>query len=292
MSSKKEHDTYATRVVQMLMMFNEGKRISVEELAEEFCVSERSIQRDLKRFSFLPLEKKGGYYSLADYCLGKFNTEDIHQFATFSGIRELYPELNDTFIKSILNVKMNKGIDVKGLKYENLSHKVDNFNNIAAAIVMKLCITFSYSDTVREVHPYKLINTNGIWYLVGVDKGTLKNFSFSKIQMLEVLQQSFKEDADIIKTLKEHKGMWVTQNHIEVVLEVDASVSEYFLRRDLLPHQKVLEHTAEGLVVSTQVAYEEEILKVVRYWIPHITITSPAYLQEKLEKTLKDYLKL
>ena len=292
MSSKKEHDTIATRLVQMLMMLNDGRRLFVEELAEEFSVSERTVQRDFDRLSSLPMEKKNGYYYLEEYALGKLSFKDIKQFATFSGIKELYPELSDKLIVDVLNVRTNKTLEVSGHKYENLSAMVDDFNNIAAAIVNHEHIQFIYKDKPRTVQPYKLINTNGIWYLVGVEEGVLKNFSFSNVTELSVQEEHFQEDEEIIKNLEEHQGVWFTQNHIDVVVEVDASVAKYFLRRDLLPHQKTLKHTEEGLTLSTKVAYEEEIIKVVRYWIPHITITSPTYLQEKLEKTLKEYLNL
>ena len=172
----------------------------------------------------------------------------------------------------------------------DLSRKVDAFNTIATALVIQKQIVVSYTQKHRTVNPYKLINTNGIWYLVGVEDGVLKNFSFSKITELESLEDTFKIDKNVIETLKDHNGVWFTQNHIEVVLEIDTSVAEYFLRRELLPSQKTIESTEEMLVLSTQVAYEEEILKVVRYWIPHITIRSPHHLQEKLEESLQNYL--
>jgi predicted DNA-binding transcriptional regulator YafY len=292
MPNKKEHDTLATRLSQILRMFNDGRRFSVEELAEEFCVSERTIQRDLNRLSYLPIEKNDGYYSLATYCLGQLSFNDIKQFATFSGIRELYPALSDALIVDTLNERTNRTIEVYGHKYENLSDRVDDFNYIGSAIVTYKKIQFLYKDKVRVVDPYKLNNMNGIWYFVGVEDGTLKNFSFSSISNLVVIEEKFTEDEEIVKNIEEHRGTWFTQNHIEVILEVDASVSNYFLRRDLLPNQTTLEETEEGLILSTQVAYDEEILKVVRYWIPHIKITSPLYLQEKLEKSLKNYLNL
>jgi len=287
----KEHDKLATRLSHILTMFNDGRRLTLEELAKEFSVSERTIQRDFTRLSFLPIKKQGGYYSLEAYCLGKLSFKDIKQFATFSGIRELYPELSDALIVDTLNVRTNQTLEVRGHEYEDLSAKVDDFNHIAAAVVIQACIVFNYKEKLREVQPYKLINTNGIWYLVGVEGGVLKNFSFSKVKKLEVLKKSFSIDEEIIQALVEHKGVWFTQNHIEVVVDVSDAVSEYFLRRDLLPNQKILEQTEEGLVLSAQVAYEEEILKTVRYWIPHLTIRSPKYLQEKLEEGLKNYLK-
>jgi len=290
MQNKKEHDTLATRLSQILTMFNDGKRLSVEDLAVEFCVAERTIQRDFKRLSYLPIKKENGYYTLESYCLGKLSFKDIKQFATFSGVRELYPELSDALIVDTLNERTNQTMEVYGHKYENLSDRVDDFNAIASAVIVCAKIRFLYKDNVRVVNPYKLNNINGIWYLVGVEDGVLKNFSFSSIVDLNVMEDKFKQDEEIVKNLKEHQGVWFTQNHIEVRLEIDASVGKYFLRRDLLPNQKVLEQSEEGLTISTQVAYEDEILKIVRYWIPHLKIISPLYLQEKLEKSLKNYL--
>ena len=48
-------------------MFNDGRRFTVRELAEEFSVSERTIQRDFERLSSLLIEKENGYYSLEEY---------------------------------------------------------------------------------------------------------------------------------------------------------------------------------------------------------------------------------
>ena len=292
MQNTEEHDTIATRFAQIITMFNDGKRLSVEELAREFSVSTRTIQRDLKRLSYLPIKKEHGYYTLEVYCLGKLSFKDIKQFATFAGIKELYPELSDALIVDVLNERTNKTMGVQGNTYENLSHKVDDFNAIASAIITSSNIRFVYKDKLREINPYRLNNTNGIWYLVGMEGDILKNFSFSSISELVVTQEHFEQDEVIMRNLEEHQGTWFAQNHMEVVLKIDASVSKYFLRRDLLPHQKILEHTEEGLLVSTKVAYEEEVIRVVRYWIPHLQVTSPPYLQEKLEKTLKNYLNL
>ena len=66
-----EYDKLATRLILILTKFNSGERLSVEDLAEEFNVSDRTIQRDLKKLSYLPIEKSDGCYSLEAYALGK-----------------------------------------------------------------------------------------------------------------------------------------------------------------------------------------------------------------------------
>lgn len=291
MPDKKEHDTVATRLTQILIKFNNGESFTTHELAVEFGVGVRTIQKDiLERFSFLPIEKKGTRYCLADYALGKLSLADLKNFATFSGIRELYPQLSDGLIVDLLNKKINKALDVKGHNYENLTHMIGEFNDIGAAIVTCEVISFSYKNKDRRVKPYRLSNTNGIWYMVAVEDEVLKTFTFSQIKMLKRLNQHFEVDNHIVEIIDDKNSTWATQNPIEVVLEVDSSVSEYFLRRELLPKQKTIEANDKMLVLSTKVAYEEEVLRVVRYWIPHIHIRSPKSLQAELKKSLHHYL--
>ena len=183
---QKEHDKIGVRLGMILTKFNSGDSFTVAELAEEFDVSKKTIQRDLKvRLAYLPIEKKEGCYCLEEYCLGKLSFDDIKNFATFSGLKELYPSLNDAFIIDVLNKKINPSMHIKGYQYEDLSHKLEDFTMIASAIVKKEQIYFTYKEKPRIVSPYRLLNTNGIWYLAGTEEGVLKSFSFSKISNLQ-----------------------------------------------------------------------------------------------------------
>jgi len=290
-TNKKEHDTVARRLTIILMKFNNGESFTTNELAQEFGVGVRTIQKDLvERFSFLPIEKRGTRYFLADYALGKLSLKDMKNFATFSGIRELYPQLSDALMVDILNQKTNKALQVNGHNYEDLTHLVEEFNNIGAAIVTYEKISFYYKEKKRLVKPYKLSNTNGIWYTIAVENKILKTFTFSKMKNIKRLGKYFEIDKHILKIIDDEKSTWVTQNPIEVILEIDISVSEYFLRRELLPNQKIIETNEKKLILSTIIAYDEEILKIIRYWIPHINIFSPLSLQKKLNSSLQKYL--
>ncbi|UYB73081.1 DeoR family transcriptional regulator [Aeromonas veronii] len=55
-----EHDTLAQRLGVILTKLNNGQRLVISELAHEFNVSARTIQRDLNvRLAYLPLERDG-----------------------------------------------------------------------------------------------------------------------------------------------------------------------------------------------------------------------------------------
>lgn len=289
----KEHDTIATRLAIILTKLNSGESFSIEELVEEFGVTARTLQRDLNdRLSYLPIKKKGNYYYLEEYYLGKLNFEDIKQFAVLSGIKELYPTLQESFLKDILDAKTHQAYLIKGHNYEDLSTKTDDFKLLESAILDKLQVKFIYSDKPRVVNPYKLLNSKGIWYLVGEEDTTLKTFGIAKITQLEATHSAFEQKEEILATIKNDDNIWFSQTHVEVLLSVDKEVAAYFARRKILPNQTIVEETNDHLIVSTKVAFDEDILKIVRYWIPHVKIISPLHLQEKLEESLKKYLNL
>jgi predicted DNA-binding transcriptional regulator YafY len=174
-----------------------------------------------------------------------------------------------------------------------VSSDTETFLRIEIAIVNHTIVEFVYNDKPRTVKPYKLVNTKGIWYLAGVEDDKLKTFSFKKISKVIDTDLEFKIENEILENIQNSDNTWFSHEPVEVVIRVDAEVSRYFTRRKILPNQTIVKELAEGgLLVSAKVAFDEEILKLVRYWIPHVKIISPVHLQEKLEDILKKYLNL
>jgi len=290
----KSHDTLALRLSLILSKLNNGERFTSVELAEEFNVSNRTIQRDLnERLNFIPIEKDGDYYCMESYALGKLSFEDIQSFATLSGIKSLYPSLSNEFITDILNVKLNSAYLIKNQGYEDISDKREDFEKISAAIVKNSPIDYLYNDKIREVNPYKLINNNGIWYLLADEKGNLKTYTFSKIKQLKWKDEtkSFTPKKEFIQQIEKNKLNWFTTDKlIEVTLQIDNEVKDYFNRKEILSNQKIIEQNDTHFIISTKVSYDDEILKVVKGWLPYIKIVKPLYLKEKMDNVLACYL--
>ena len=114
------HDKIAFRLAQILIKLNDGARLSIDELTEEFSVNKRTILRDFERLNILPIEKANGKYFLADYALGKLSYKDIQAFAILSGVKSLFPDLDDKFISDVLNEKLNKAYLIKNQGFEDL----------------------------------------------------------------------------------------------------------------------------------------------------------------------------
>ena len=78
-----------------------------------------------------------------------------------------------------------------------------------------------------------------------------------------------------------------------MVLKVSRDAAPYFLRRKLVPAQETVRHLEDGsLLVSSRVAHPNQILPIVRYWVPNVRIVSPDALQDEMERGLRRYLGL
>ena len=91
----------------------------------------------------------------------------------------------------------------------------------------------------------------------------------------------------------EEDGIWLAQEKQEIVIKVDATVASYFKRRRLIANQVIEKKLADGgLIISTKVGHPNQVLPIVRYWIPNLRIISPEGLQAELEKGLANYIGL
>lgn len=291
------HDTIVFRLAQMLVKLNQGEKLNPQALAVEFGVNLRTIQRDLnERFAYLPLVKNGNSYQLDPAFLGKLKNRDIEKFASLAGIRGLFPSLSDSFLRDIFDTRIQSPLLIKGYCYEDISGKEGLFRELEKSITTHRRIAFSYKKPDGEksyidIEPYKMINHMGIWYLAAKDSEKLKTFSFTKIEDLIVSDSFFEVDLTVDQTLASEDGIWLSEDKKEVVLKITKDVAGYFKRRKLIANQ-IIEKELEdgGLIVSAKVGHPNQVLPIVRYWIPHVRVISPEGLQAEMEKEIKCYL--
>ena len=297
-SSAKVHDTLVYRLSQVLTKLNQGESLDPQTLANEFGVNLRTIQRDLNvRFACLPLNKTAGRYWLEAAHLGKLTIKDISQFASLSGVNGLFPQLTEQFLRGVFDSDRKDVWMVKGHHYEDLRGKDVLFSTLEQAIVDHRHIQFNYnkapgqSKLRQQVEPYKLINQKGIWYLGAWDDGKLKAFSVAKMEALITTSTIFTPRSHIDEELKRSDGIWLGVQRQRVVLHVSGTVADYFKRRQLIPNQHIERELPGGhVLVSTTVAQADEVLSIVRYWIPHVRVLEPVEFQKQLEAGLARYL--
>jgi len=292
------HDTLVYRLSQVLTKLNQGESLDPQSLADEFGVNLRTIQRDLNvRFACLPLVKSGGRYRMDEAHLGKLTIKDIEQFASLSGVSGLFPQLTDRFLRGVFDSANSNAWMVKGHHYEDLRGQTDLFVELERAIVDHRHVQFAYNKAPgqskfhSQVEPYKLVNHKGIWYLAAWDNDRLKSFSVTKLDALRSMQTTFLPRLNIEGELASSDSIWLGSNRQRVLLRVSGQVAGYFTRRKLIPNQLIEKELSGGdILVSTTVVHADEVLPVIRYWIPHVRILEPLEFQQQLEAGLTDYL--
>ena len=125
-----EHDKLATRLSLIIYKLNQGERLTIESLANEFGVSKRTIERDIARFSYFDIKKEGKEFFLDELAVGKLNFDDIKNFAIFSGIKSLFPSLTNQFLKDIFQACMMPNAEYLVIAVRNHYFNSDDFKSI------------------------------------------------------------------------------------------------------------------------------------------------------------------
>ena len=292
------HERLADRLANILTKLNMGYQLSIKELASEFGVSTRTISRDFDRLNtYLPLlqDNENKRYYLESNYLGKIAPKDIRNFAQLSGVSHLYPSLDMSFLRELLDSRSHQIYSAKGYSFEDASQFKELFKVIGKAIQEHRQIGFVYKGEPRLVQPYRLIHHHGSWYLAAVRKDQLRTYRISHIQLTHSSHEysQFIPDQNIVKLVEDDDSIWFGQDKQEIILSVDSQVAFYFKQRSILPEQQIVKELHDGgLLVSSKINHDMQLLPLIRFWIPHLKIVSPKGLQRQLEISLKEYLVL
>ena len=290
------HERLADRLANILTKLNMGYQLSIKELAFEFGVSTRTISRDFDRLNtYLPLlqDNENKKFYLDSNYLGKIAPKDIRNFAQLSGISHLYPSLDMSFLRELLDSRAHQIYSAKGYSFEDASQFKELFKVLGKAIQEQRQIGFLYKGESRLVQPYRLIHHHGSWYLAAVRKDQLRTYRISHIQLMHATHEypQFIPDQDIVKVVEDDDSIWFGQDKQEIILSIDSQVAFYFKQRSILPEQQIVRELGDGgLLVSSKINHDMQLLPLIRFWIPHLKIVNPERLQDEMEKGLKEYL--
>ncbi len=292
------HDRLAYRLATILEKLNLGEKLYVGELADEFKVGVRTIQRDIERLNFLDLDRgadKG--YSIKPILIGRIYIKDIERFASLAGLSGIAPGLDTAFLRELMDSRLQDAIEVRGPSRESIERKAREYHVLKDASLNHRMVRFTYekpnSPKKRvDVSPYRLVNQEGVWYLAATDEGRPKSYALSRITDIEVLSEQFEPDESVVKMLDEEDSIWLNRNKTEVVLTVAPAVSSYFRRRSLISQQKIEKELEDGgLIISGKFATQNQLFPIVRYWLPNVRIVSPESWQEDLDRELESYVR-
>lgn len=302
MAYKHDYDKILTRLSYILSRLNDGEALSVKDLAKEFNTSERTVQRDFnERLVSFPIFQEGKKWKMQE----GFRVEktksledeiilDIIEKIT-EGIGGKFASKSHKLLSKIKNQDFNP-IYAK-LNIEDISDKFGEIQVIEGAIKAKKEIECSYDDQRHDIfrvilQPLKIVNFEGFWYLVALQEDVLKKYYLKNISFVKATDTAFSTDAKLETLLDSSISVWFQKDvePFEVKIYANKTAAKYFQRRPL-PTQSIESLHQDGTMeFVVKITHEMEILPIIKYWLPHIRVIEPEWIQEIIEEDLNDYL--
>jgi len=303
MAYKHDYDKILTRLTIILSRLNDGESLSVKELAKEFNTSERTIQRDFNErlVSFPIYQEKRKWKMQEGFRVEK--TKSLEDELVLDIIEKITESIGGKFstkahklLSKIKNEDFNP-IYTK-LNIEDISDRFGDIQILEQAIKEKKEITCTYNDEryppyTTTLQPLKIVNFEGFWYLIALKDGVLKKYYLKNLTNPQITDVGFIINSKLDTLLENSVSIWFQQDTkpFEVKLFANKWASKYFQRRPL-PTQNIESLSENGdMEFSVKVTHEMEILPIIKYWIPHLYILEPQWLEEILENDLDRYKK-
>lgn len=186
------HERLADGLANILTKLNMGYQLSIKELALEFGVSTRIISRDFDHLNtYLQLlqdDENKKYYLDLKY-LGEIAPQDTCNFAQLSEIFHLYPSLDMSFLRELLDSRTHQIYSAKGCYFEDANQFKELCKVLRKAIQEHRQIGLVYKGEPRLIQPYCLIHHQGSWCLGAVRKDQLRAYRISHIQLTQSTHQ-------------------------------------------------------------------------------------------------------
>ena len=287
----------AQRLAHILALLHQNDAINKHQLAQAFGVDLRTIERDLSnRLHGIAERGPEGRWQLTHSARSTIPARHLSDYARLAGTEHLFPDTSLRYLLEQLETPdPHRATQVQPTPQEDLRaqdpHAPQFFALLQNAIEQRHACQFTYKDKPRHAQPYRLIHKNGVWYLAAVEGKKLKNFSVALILALQVDEAShFTADPAHQDYINAKDDVWFTEGTTEVLLRVAPEVAHYFTRRALLPQQQHRVDADGSLLVTTHINHPNQLLPVVRYWLPNVRIVKPVEWHETLVAELRQAL--
>jgi predicted DNA-binding transcriptional regulator YafY len=301
---KHDYDKILTRLTRILSRLNDGEVLSITELAEEFNVSTRTIQRDLnERLSGFPIYQDGKRWRMQEgYRLEK--STSLEESVVLEIMEKLVEGAGRTFAlkaSHLLTRLKNPGENpfYARLDMEDIGDKLREIQQLEQAIGQHRVIACRYRMEAEmrsfTLKPLKIASYEGFWYLIALqgENDRLKKYYLKNLSAIEIQPETFALDTALDSRLDNALSIWFEQevDPYRVHLHLSSEVVKYFQRKPLSPTQRTEEMRQDGsMVVSVAITHDMEIIPIVKYWLPHIRVMEPKRIAKQIGEDLQRYL--
>lgn len=305
------YDKRIFRLIYTLNKLDNGTSICTKELAKEFNVSTRTIQRDIELLNMagFPItpESKGKYGFFDGFSLKRIMlTNEEASLLTImcdvtNALGSKFVDSFDSIRNKILSVNNCSNYFVKLSKSKSITNRNETAGKIENSITKCKKINIKYkkiSDGKEKsylIKPLKIIFFDGFWYLMAhtENHNFLVKFRLDNILKVTATNEDFILPKNIKYILDESINIFFSEKREKrVKLHIDKKVSSYFKKKDIFPRQNIVSENKNGnLKLETFVDQFIEIIPIIFNWIPYIKVIEPTELKATVEKTIGSYYK-
>ena len=299
MNKSHDYDKILTRLTIILRRLYEGESLSVTELAKEFNVSTKTIQRDFnERLIRFPIEKIGRRWRMQPG-FGIEKIQDIDNLLTLEILETIARGIGGGFAarsERLFSKLKNKTLTPirSYVSFEDISQYAKLFKLLEDAILSHKSITFRYHGKERTLDPYRIVNFEGYWYLLAKERGgVVKKFYIKDIEKAALSKETFEPEEGLNKRFDGALNAWFDPNSkpFTIHLLVKKPIVKYLERRPLSPTQSIVaKHKNGDIEVMLEATSTKEALMLLKGWIPDMAVLAPQDLKEAFEKELKKAL--
>ena len=215
------------RMKLILMLQESKKRLTVDELAETFGVSRRTIFRDFNVLSEINVpvtwDKYSGYGIMEGYRVPPlmFNSRELGTIVV--GLNFVKSQVDKKLVEDAKGVELK----IKNVLPEDLKEYMSSLENrtvvdpyrffggekkeggnwylVTSAISQKKSIEFSYRSqkeeevTQRKIDPYLLVFYRDHWNVIGFShkRKAIRNFVLERMDQVKILDKKYEEKSEI-----------------------------------------------------------------------------------------------
>lgn len=302
-NKSKKYDSTLFRLISILRKLSFDERPTTKELADEFNVGIRTIQKDFsQRLIEFPIQKdKQNRHKFIDGFnlnqTGLSRDEMILLQLSLSLFNEVtdFDKVKEKIKSKLLRKDFFNPYYIKKEDLEDIDLDSKIIEQLEFAIKEQYHVKLQYNLKQITVEPYKITAFDGIWYLFAKDEsdGKIKTFLLSNIKsVIKLAQKHFVSPDHVNKILQNtHSAYFQDGSSFIVKIKVDKEISHFFKQKDHLSTQNIIEVLDDGaLIIEYEVSHDEDIDNLIKAWLPHIEVLHPKRFKEKIIKELKSYL--
>lgn len=304
--AKNDYDKILTRLLEILTRLSNSERLNVKELAKDFNVTARTIQKDFnKRLYRFPIltDGKGNYWFDDGYSLKERNLNKEELLVLMLSLEPLEPsehlsKIGENILKKLLSSrKIDNPLYIKAEGFQDIDLDSLQVHRLRSAIEDLRVVVIKYSEKEVKLQPYKIVSFDGIWYLYAreISSGRIKTWLLAHIKEVQLTDELFSIDKQRIEEMldRTHTAWFEDGGDFDVVVRVLPEIAHYFKLKDFLNSQEILEEREDGsIIVKFDVTSDEDVDNLIKSWLPHIEILEPERLRKKLINELTDYLQI